>query len=509
MACTFCGENRFRSAAQQTCHIAMNHGTHSCGCGYKFTSEEELKSHETTMKKNMKENPCSSCCRSFETNGALTDHKRAKLHDYTKPPNQCDCGKRCKSADGLAQHIRAKQENLNITDAKYKSKGEYYDHFYKTNVMVSKEDRKESVGKCRDTLNKIMDHVRKQEDGKIYSTDIRKAGSHATRTKVKKADEFDVNISLTLPVADVKTKGTVNYIYKDNLNPRDPKSASPENLNVKREMTAVPKGRQHHIPIGYAAVKAKENEKIASKVTHNGDIIPRKVQEDLYSKMNTAIKDLDLKGVHISRNSHGPALTLTKTGSKGKHDINIDVTTTIGDKHIPVGVYGWPRPDTSKVLPQDTIDRIKNVGTHMVPKGGEFWNVSHSKAEKELMKGLDMGNQCRRQCYKMLKADVQTWNSRSTDNYPGISSHLLKHSMFWMNERHKPDNKDYWNQKNIHNCYTDYLYTFKSNLDQCKLPDYFHPMNNMLGKKDKEMCHRLAGCVEERRNELLHMKLLK
>lgn len=62
-------------------------------------------------------------------------------------------------------------------------------------------------------------------------------------------------------------------------------------------MTAVPKGRQNHIPIGYAAVKAEENAKMTSKVTHNGDIIPRKVQEDLYSKIKTAIKDLNLKGI--------------------------------------------------------------------------------------------------------------------------------------------------------------------------------------------------------------------
>ena len=223
MACPVCGETRFRSAAQQTCHTAMNHGTHGCGCGYKFTSKEELNSHEKAMKENMKENPCSSCCRSFETNGALKDHQRAKLHDYTKPPNQCECGKTCKSADGLAQHIHDKQENLKIPDAKYKSKGEYYDAYYKKDVRVSKDDRKESVEKCRDTLNQIMDHVRKQENGKIYSSDIRKAGSHATRTKVRKADEFDVNIALNIPVADVKTKGTVKYTYKDNLNPRDPK----------------------------------------------------------------------------------------------------------------------------------------------------------------------------------------------------------------------------------------------------------------------------------------------
>lgn len=222
MACTFCGENRFRSTAQKTCHTAMNHGTHSCGCGYKFTSAEELKSHEDTMKKNMKENPCPVCCRSFKTNKALNDHKRDKLHDYTKNPNQCGCGKTCKSPDGLDQHIRAKQANLKIRNAKYKSHEEYYDEFYKTKVMVDKDDRKKSVGVCRDLLNNIMDNVRKQKGGEIYSSDIRKAGSHATGTKVKKADEFDVNIPLTLKVINVKTIGTVNHIHKDKLHPRDP-----------------------------------------------------------------------------------------------------------------------------------------------------------------------------------------------------------------------------------------------------------------------------------------------
>lgn len=67
---------------------------------------------------------------------------------------------------------------------------------------------------------------------------------------------------------------------------------------MKREITALPKGRQNHIPIGYAIVKAEGNANMASKVTHNGDIIPRKVQEDLHSKINTAIKALNLKGIY-------------------------------------------------------------------------------------------------------------------------------------------------------------------------------------------------------------------
>lgn len=119
-------------------------------------------------------------------------------------------------------------------------------------------------------------------------------------------------------------------------------------------------------------------------------------------------------------------MTLTKSGSKGKHDINIDITPTIGNGCIPVNVNGWPRPDTRKVLSSDTIDRITSVGTHLVPKGDEFWNISYSKAEKELMAELDKGNKCGRQCYKMLKAYLKKWKSQSDDNFPCMSSHLLK-----------------------------------------------------------------------------------
>lgn len=62
-------------------------------------------------------------------------------------------------------------------------------------------------------------------------------------------------------------------------------------------MTDVPKGTQNHIPIGFATITTDENDKKASSVTYKGHIIPRKVHEDFYSKIKTAIKDLDLKGI--------------------------------------------------------------------------------------------------------------------------------------------------------------------------------------------------------------------
>ena len=223
MACTYCGEYRFSGLAQGNCHALMNHAAFSCGCDRKFLTEKELANHKETMASQKKSNPCTDCCRSFDSSSALTQHRRDKGHTPPNQPNRCPCGKLCKSPAGLVQHVKAKQDRLGIEKGKYKSKGEYLDKYYKDKVMVNKDDRKQSVEEYRGVLNSIMAHVRKQEGGDIYGAEIRTAGSHATGTKVMKADEFDTNIPLKIPVGDVRTRGTVGYIYKDKQEPRNPK----------------------------------------------------------------------------------------------------------------------------------------------------------------------------------------------------------------------------------------------------------------------------------------------
>ena len=75
-------------------------------------------------------------------------------------------------------------------------------------------------------------------------------------------------------------------------------SAHPDNLNVNRELVDIPKGRQHHIPYSCAAIKAGEASPAAvERLTHGGDVIARKVQEDLYGKMKTVIDGEKMKGV--------------------------------------------------------------------------------------------------------------------------------------------------------------------------------------------------------------------
>ena len=53
--------------------------------------------------------------------------------------------------------------------------------------------------------------------------------------------------------------------------------------------------------------------------------------------------DCDVSGVSLSREAHGPALTLNIT-HPGKHDISVDVAPSL-PSNLPVTSNCWPRPD--------------------------------------------------------------------------------------------------------------------------------------------------------------------
>ena len=221
MECQYCGEYRFNNAAQADCHARMTHAQYRCSCDRKFLTQASLSQHKEAMEIQRKEHKCEVCCRSFHTEKALQEHCRAKKHNPNFEPFGCPCGKIFKSQEALDQHMRSKQERLGIVHETYKSKGDYFDKKYKKKVMVDEKDRKESVNEMK-KLDEIFTHIRGKKGGEKYGSDRRKAGSHATKTKVHKADEFDFNIALNVPTGDVKTKGTFPYIYEDKMKPREP-----------------------------------------------------------------------------------------------------------------------------------------------------------------------------------------------------------------------------------------------------------------------------------------------
>ena len=107
------------------------------------------------------------------------------------------------------------------------------------------------------------------------------------------------------------------------------------------------------------------------------------------------------------------------------HDISVDMTPTVSYKEI-VTHNGWPRPDTKKAFSTDQIETVKAAGMHVVPKGGEVWTPSYSKAETALLSNIDKGNGCRRNVLKYCKRQTEMCASSNGKGLPGVSSHILK-----------------------------------------------------------------------------------
>ena len=129
-------------------------------------------------------------------------------------------------------------------------------------------------------------------------------------------------------------------------------------------------------------------------------------------------------GVHLTRESHGPALTLTIMPPKAdSHHISIDIVPSL-PSHIPLTSFGWPRPSTVKAFTRERIQAATDAGTHLVPKKDTVFDISYSKAEKALLENIDSGNGCRKKCHQVIKKYVQTFSSQNSAS--GISSHIFK-----------------------------------------------------------------------------------
>ncbi|XP_045193084.2 cyclic GMP-AMP synthase-like [Mercenaria mercenaria] len=533
MACSSCGESRFANSAQLGCHVSKNHAELSCGCNKKFMDEESLENHKSQMQDNLKKCPCSGCCRSFDTANGMHQHKRSTGHwapgereNAQKETGRvyCDdrCGRSFKTASACADHrkdIAAKYgiddkscrgceksfPNKDRLDQHRKDTGhssktssrakEYLDNFHKSKVAVNKDDKKSSVQIVDGTLRQIMDHVRKSEGGHIYCPNAVKAGSYPVKTKIGKADEFDTNIPCNITPENVNTRGKFYYGYQ----PLDKKMGNSNNMNVDMKLKAVPGGKE--IPMGFATVAVKDGS-VPDKLTYNGNLVPREVKKDLHGKIKTAVKELGLKNVDVSRNAHGPALTLNIHQGPGRHDINVDITPSVAC-NVPITDNGWPRPDTRIAFKDGVIDDIKKVGTHLVPKSDDKWALSCSKAEKVMLSKIDDGNGCRREVNKIMKKHVQNCTSRAEDGLPGVSSHIIKHQILWSAEKH-PD-QSYWHHGNIDNCLIDTMGDMATALGQGKLPNYFNTSDNILRGKDRGVLRELGSYFKDERKKLLHM----
>lgn len=422
-------------------------------------------------------------------------HRRS-VKDKYKDHRCIACAKSFETEDTLQQHITSKAHN--VKGSTMKAPNAYMNLLLKE-LVVDKEDRKQSKGIKKDIVTKIMENVRGQQGGKIYSADVRKAGSSAVKAKIGKADEFDLNIPMYVKVEGIRTQGTLTYSYDERIPKGRKDRVSVKNLKAE---PVLQDGKGVNIPPGQVSVEVNA-QTTPSYLTHNGDLIPFKVQQDLHRKIATAIDKLDMKqSVDLSKTAHGPALTLTIHQTVG-HIISVDLTPTVPCDHLSITGYGWPQSKTQQALDKKQIDEIVSSGMHLVPKGYELWYISFSKGESALMEKIDTGNKCSRNTMKVIKRLNQMCRSGSKSGLPGISSYIFKQQLFWSNEKYT--NPGYWHQSNFANCVVDMLQDLETALRGGSLPNYFNASENILANKDRSTLNELADFFRKERMIIMHL----
>lgn len=406
------------------------------------------------------------------------------------------CGKSFDSCRKLEQHKRDTGHNYQVSESKQRLA--YVNEYHKNYATLDEKQVKDAVRHVREIVGGIMDNVRKQDGGSIYGNEVRNAGSFSTNTKIGKPDEFDLNVPLEFRGRKFDTILSGKVPYRVKITEQGNRAS---NLNVK---VSVSSEFSSTIEKNRALIKLHNHDQRFSHVSHNGYVIPRLVKEDLYEKIKQAITNEGLRGkVDLSRDAHGPAITLTIKDHS--YHISIDIAATVESPDIPNLLNGFPRPETCQRVPMKAINAVLDAGGHLVAKGDETWHISTSKAERGLLTNIDDDNGCRRSVHKMMKADLLKWTSKSQNGLPGISTHVLKNQLLWMNEKKKGAGADYWKQGNMDKCYMDALKDLEQKCRRREILKYFDPKENVLAGKDKNILDELANFAKRRYDELANL----
>ncbi|XP_045193014.2 uncharacterized protein LOC123549197 [Mercenaria mercenaria] len=480
-----------------TCSICLSHFS-SAGALLQHRNdkhhakEDGSLSHSISKKKKSynDEYKCPKCIKGFSTKFQLDQHCNDKHQNNGQVQNTPQARNHGhNTAKGNArQDVLTKQEKAELLRNKRKKE---IDEYYAKKVDIDKVEKKASIQIVNDTLFEIMSHVQGQRGGDIYCPNHVKAGSFPVNTKIGKPDEFDTNICLKLGHKDVKIRsgGTVNYAYAQ--------TEHATNMNVKCEIGQTKKSVK--VPDGYV-VASVNVDKIPGDLRYGNDLIPREMRYDLYQKIKTAKHERKMAYVDLSRDAHGPAITMTIRPHKPftiQHHISVDITISL-PSDIPI--TKWPRKGTKQAFSEKLISDVKKTGTHLVPKKDEFWAVSYSKAERALFSRIDEGNGCRKFVYKMLKKYMQSCKSRSKNGLPGLSSHILKTQLLWFCEQYTAP--EYWHNNNRDVCLIDALADLEETLKSGHLHDYFDIKVDILKSKDAAACTELANYLHNKKNQL-------
>ena len=175
--CSFCSKVFVSNHSRETHQLSHN------TIKIKKPKKSKLKLKTTGMSSLPKPKSCSICNMSFPSKGAMRRHKRV-------------------------EHSSSNQQSLNSYN--------YLEKYYREKVIPTKEDTKKSKAFVKGIIEELLQEVRRQDGGRIYSALVQGAGSSSTNTKVNNADEFDFELPLNVDNFKVSYKG-ITYDFEDSV----------------------------------------------------------------------------------------------------------------------------------------------------------------------------------------------------------------------------------------------------------------------------------------------------
>ncbi|XP_059506284.1 protein mab-21-like 3 isoform X2 [Stegostoma tigrinum] len=208
-----------------------------------------------------------------------------------------------------------------------------------------------------------------------------------------------------------------------------------------------------------------------SDVTIEGDIVPSKV---------VAIFKALLEKLLQASNFHGKINTLESVGPT----IRLAVKTT--EQHVEVEIVPaieianlWPKkarwPRFLKRWPSKEKARtVKSFGFNLLARSNYHWQLSFTRAERELLEDMDEDGGCRLKCLQVIrKLKEDYW---CPGNKPVITSYHLQTLLFWTCEKY-PRSKDW---KNFQKCFLRLVKKLQKCVLQRYLRHYFVKSFNLL-----------------------------
>lgn len=313
-------------------------------------------------------------------------------------------------------------------------------------------------------LHKKMKEVDKYYER--YSSTVQFAGSHYDRLRIKKPDEFDMDVVIGMPLSiknDMFNSGNSDFII-------EPKEAGFVNLKMGPQYTNMPMRDSQDWVINKTAYSWKDSDNylLRSKFTDWFKSVVVRALNQYKTNGLHPVYQIDGTDYTIQRSESGPAITLIIKNRSSNFRMDVDLVPAL---KFPED--RWPPRADYRQIPAQCAKGYWMV----VPKPNKCdpsdiqksraWRIALHYQERELMSGSNH----LRQAIRLVK------KLRDAQGMDSIASYYIKTLVYW--EIINQKNSTFWNQTPAV-LFHLLVVKFYEAMEARSIPFFWNKQNNLL-----------------------------